>query len=156
MKEKTQDKIFLTAEGLETLQKEHNELVSVKRKEVIERIAKAREYGDISENSEYDSAREEQSFIEGRILEVEDILKNYQVVDSTSSKEQVEIGSKVVVEVDGQKDEFVIVSSVEANPMEGKISYESIVGRALLDKKIGDIVTVASTVKATYKILDIS
>lgn len=155
MKDRLQQKIFLTSEGLNKIQKEYNALIDTKRKEVIERIAKAREYGDISENSEYDSAREEQSFIEGRILELGEILKNSSVVEVSTQKGIVNIGSKVVVGVDGQKDEFVIVSSVEANPLEGKISNESIVGRALMGAKIGDVITVASTIKATYTILEI-
>lgn len=154
-KEKNQLKIYLTPEGLKKLQEEYSDLVNVKRKDVIERIAKAREYGDLSENSEYDSARDEQSFLEGRILEIEDILKNYQVITETKGKQAVSIGSKIVVEIDGEKDEFVIVSSVEANPLEGKVSNESMVGKALLGAKVGDVITVSSTIKTTYKILEI-
>ena len=147
--------IYLTHEGLKKLKEEFDELVNVKRKEVTERISKAREFGDISENSEYDTAREEQSFIEGRIIEVEEILKHAKIINDKVKHNVVEMGSKVKVEVDGQKDEYVIVSSVEANPTEGKISNESPVGKALLGSKVGDVVTVASSVKSTYKILDI-
>lgn len=152
----TMEKIYLTSEGLKKLQKEYEHLVNVKRKEVTVRIAKAREYGDISENSEYDTAREEQSFIEGRILELEEILRNAQVVEEGSKGDVVQIGSRVKVEVDNEEDEFVIVSSVEADPMQGKISNESPVGKALIGSKVGDVVTVASTIKATYKILEIN
>jgi transcription elongation factor GreA len=150
------DKVFLTPEGSDKLKKEYEHLVNVKRKEVAARIGKAREYGDISENSEYDTAREEQSFVEGRIIELEDILRNSQMIDSGKKSNEVQVGSKVSVEVDGDEDEFVIVSSVEADPMQGKISNESPVGKALLGAKVGDVVTVSSTIKSTYKILEIS
>ena len=119
-------------------------------------MAKAREYGDISEISEYDTARDEQSFAEGLVLELEDILRNYKVIESKSNNDTVTVGSKVKVNVNGEDDEFVIVSSVEADPMQGKISNESTVGQALLGAKKGDVVTIASTIKATYKILEIS
>ena len=150
------EKVFLTADGLEKLKKEYNYLVNTKRKEVTARISKAREYGDINENTEYDTAREEQSFIEGRILELEEILRNAEVIDSKGKAGVVLIGSRVRVEVDGEQDEFVIVSSVEADPMQGKISNESPVGKSLLGAKVGDVVTVASTIKSTYRILEIN
>ncbi|HEY4694535.1 MAG TPA: transcription elongation factor GreA [Candidatus Nanoarchaeia archaeon] len=153
---KKDTKVLLTAEGLQKLKVEYDELVNVKRKEVTEKIAKAREFGDLSENSEYDTAREEQSFTEGRIMELEEILSHAKVIESApKSSGTVDIGSRVRVHVDGEEDEFVIVSSVEANPMEGKISVESPVGKALLGSKVGDVVTVSSTIKATYKILNI-
>lgn len=148
-------KTLLTAEGLEKLKKEYDLLVNTKRKEVTQRIAKAREYGDISENSEYDTARDEQSFIEGRIMELNEILKEAKVVEHKQS-DQVDIGSRVIVEANGEQDEFEIVSSVEANPFEGRISNESPVGKALLGTKVGDSVTVSSTIKATYKIVKIN
>ncbi len=150
------EKIFLTKEGLEKLQKEYENLTNVRRREVTVRIAKAREYGDLSENSEYDTAREEQSFIEGRIMELEEIFRNSKVLDQKENNDAVQIGSRVKVDVNGEEDEFIIVSSVEANPMQGKISNESPVGKALLGGKVGDIVTVASTIKSTYKILEIN
>ena len=150
------EKVYLTSEGLEKLKKEYENLTKVRRKEVTVRIAKAREYGDINENSEYDTAREEQSFIEGRILEVEEILRNAQVIDQKGNGDAVGVGSKVKVEVDGEEDEFIIVSSVEADPMQGKISNESPVGKALLGARVGDVVTVSSTIKSTYKVLEIS
>lgn len=149
-------KIFLTKEGSEKLRKEYEDLTKIRRKEVSARIAKAREYGDISENSEYDTAKDEQSFIEGRILELEEILRNAQVIEQKGGLLEVEIGSKVKVKVDDDDDEFIIVSSVEADPMQGKISDESPVGKALLGAKIGDIVTVSSTIKSTYKIIEIN
>lgn len=146
---------YLTKEGHEKLQKEYEQLTKVRRREVTQRIAKAREYGDISENSEYDTAKEEQSFVEGRIVELQDILRNAKVIDRSHKSGEVQIGTKVKVDVDGEGDEFIIVSSVEADPMQGKISDESPVGRALLGAKVGDVVTVSSTIKSTYKILEI-
>ena len=147
--------IYLTHEGLKKLKEEYEDLTKVKRKDVTERISKAREFGDISENSEYDTAREEQSFIEGRIIEIEEILKHAKIMNDKVKHNVVEMGSSVKVEVDDQKDEYIIVSSVEANPTEGKISNESPVGKALLGSKVGDVVTVASSVRSTYKVLDI-
>jgi transcription elongation factor GreA len=149
------DKVFLTEEGIKKLRAEYEKLVNLKRKEVTEKIAKAREFGDLSENSEYDTAREEQSFIEGRIMELEEILSHAKPIESGKNNGTVGIGSRVKVDVDGEEDEFVIVSSVEANPMEGKISNESPVGKALLGSKVGDEVSVTTTVKATYKVIDI-
>lgn len=149
------EEIYLTKEGFEKIKKEYKGLVEVKRKDITERISKAREFGDISENSEYDTAREEQSFVEGRIIEIEEILKHAKVINEKEKHTVVEMGSRVKVGVDGEKDEFIIVSSVEANPTEGKISNESPVGKALLGAKVGDVVTVSSTVKATYKVLSI-
>jgi len=148
-------KMYLTKETLDKLKQELEHLTNVKRKEVTARIAKAREYGDISENSEYDAARDDQSFIEGRIAELQEILKDSKVLEKPQSTDAVDIGSKVRVEVDGQHDEFEIVSSIEANPMQGRISNESLVGKALLGCKVGDVITVSSTIKATYKILEI-
>src|SRR3990167_7594741 len=150
------DKVYITAEGLAKLKKESEHLTSVKRKEVTARIAKAREYGDISENSEYDTAREEQSFVEGRILELEEILHHAKTIEPKGKTSSVDIGSKVKVEVDGEEDEFVIVSSMEADPMKGRISIESPVGKALVGARVGDSVTVSSTIKSTYKVLEIS
>ena len=148
--------IYLTSEGLEKLKKEYQHLVNVRRKEITERIAKAREYGDISENSEYDTAKDEQSFVEGRILELEEIIKHARTIDKAKKADMVRLGSKVKVDVNGQQDEFIIVSSIEADPMEGKISDESPVGKSLIGAKVGDVVTVASTIKATYRILEIN
>jgi transcription elongation factor GreA len=150
------DKIFLTKQGLEKLKKEYEDLTKVRRKEVTKRIARAREFGDISENSEYDSAREEQSFIEGRIIELEEILRNAKVITQTENPNVIQVGSRVRVQVNNEEDEFVIVSSVEADPMQGKISDQSPVGKALLGAKVGDIVTASSTIKSTYTVLEIN
>lgn len=147
--------IYLTQVGLKKLKDEHRELTEVKRKEITERISRAREFGDLSENSEYDTAREEQSFTEGRIVEIEEILKHASVLSEKTKHDIVEMGSKIKVDIDGKKDEFYIVSSVEANPSEGKISNESPVGRALLGAKVGDKVTISSTITSVYKILEV-
>jgi len=153
---KKDTRVLLTEEGLKKLKAEYDDLIGAKRKEVTEKIARAREFGDLSENSEYDTAREEQSFIEGRIMELEEILSHAKVIEEEPKiAGTVGIGSRVRVHIDGEDDEFVIVSSVEANPMEGKISVESPVGKALMGAKVGDEITVSSTIKATYKILDI-
>ncbi|OGY23006.1 MAG: transcription elongation factor GreA [Candidatus Woykebacteria bacterium RBG_13_40_15] len=149
-------KIFLTKQGLEKLQKEYEDLTKIRRKEVTKRIARAREFGDIAENSEYDSAREEQSFIEGRIIELEEILRNAKVVTQVEKPGLVQVGSRVKVEVNGERDEFIIVSSIEADPMQGKISDQSPVGKTLIGTKVGDVVTVASTIKSTYTIIEIN
>ncbi len=149
------EEIYLTQEGFKKMKEEYKGLVEVKRKDITERISKAREFGDISENSEYDTAREEQSFVEGRIIEIEEILKHAKVINEKEKHNVVEMGSRVKVGVDDEKDEFIIVSSVEANPNEGKISNESPVGKALLGAKVGDIVIVSSTIKATYKVLSV-
>lgn len=153
--EKREPKVLLTEEGLRKLKEEYDDLVNVKRHEVTEKIAKAREFGDLSENSEYDSARDEQSFIEGRIMELEEILTHAKVIEK-SDENQVGIGSRVKVKSGKDIDEYTIVSSVEANPMEGKISIDSPVGKALLGSKVGDEVRISSTIQASYKVLSVS
>jgi len=135
-------KVYLTKEGLEKLKAELEELKNVRRPKVIERIRASREFGDLSENAEYESARNEQSFIEGRIAEIEELLKNVEVIENRKNKNIVDIGSRVQVEVDGEKYNYMIVGSAEANPTSGLISNESAVGRALLGKKVGEIVEV--------------
>ncbi|MBI3231769.1 MAG: transcription elongation factor GreA [Candidatus Doudnabacteria bacterium] len=129
-------KYLLTPEGLEKLNKELKELVENKRKEVIERIREAAAHGDLSENADYAQAREEQSFIEGRILEIEDIIKNAEIITANSGRGgSATIGSTVIVKTNGQEKKYIIVGSNEANPKEGKISNESLVGKALLGRK---------------------
>ncbi|HCX65798.1 MAG TPA: transcription elongation factor GreA [Eubacteriaceae bacterium] len=140
-----QKELILTYEGLKKLEKELNTLKTVKRKEVADRIKTAREFGDLSENAEYDEAKNEQAFIEGKIAELEYKLKNAKVIDEDDvSTDKVTIGSTVKVK-DNDLDEictYHIVSSAEADPTEDKISNESPVGEALLDKKIGEKVVV--------------
>lgn len=131
-------KYLLTPEGLEKLNKELKELVETKRKEVIERIREAAAHGDLSENADYAQAREEQSFIEGRIAEIEEIIKNAEIISQRGHSNIVTIGSTVIVKTGGQEKKYTIVGSNEANPKEGKISNESAVGTALLSRKAGE------------------
>ncbi len=152
--------VFLTAEGLAKLEEELDEAKAVKRKEISERIKVALDFGDISENSEYDQAKLEQAQLEERIAKLEIMLRNPIVIDENEiSTDIVGLGSRVVVndlEYDEEM-EFFIVGSAETNPNEGRISNESPVGSALLGKKSGDIVDVVvpdGTIK--YEILTIS
>ncbi|WP_040213805.1 transcription elongation factor GreA [Clostridium polynesiense] len=139
-------KYIMTYEGVKKLEDELEFLKTVKRKEITEKIKVALGYGDLSENSEYDEAKNEQAFTEGRIIQLENMLKNAEVVDESDiSTDVVSIGSIVKVkdfELD-EEDEYTIVGSAEADPMENKISNESPVGKALMRKKVGDIVEVS-------------
>ena len=135
----------ITDEGLKKLEAELDELKTVKRKEVAEKIKVALGYGDLSENSEYDEAKNEQAIIEGRIAEIENQLKNVRVLDETEiGTESVHIGSTVTVTEKGSKDKetYRIVGSTEADPLGGKISDESPIGKALLGHRKGDVVEV--------------
>ena len=136
----------MTYEGVKKLENELEYLKTVKRKEITEKIKVALGYGDLSENSEYDEAKNDQAFTEGRILQLEAMLKNAVVVDEAElPNDVVSVGSKVKVkdyEFD-EEVEYSIVGSAEADPMNFKISNESPVGRALVGKKIGEIVEVA-------------
>ncbi len=141
----TEREIFLTAEGLKKIEEEYDELRTVRRKEVAERIKQALAFGDISENSEYDEAKNEQARLEERIAKLERTLRNARVIDDEDiSEEVVSIGSRVTVK-DIEFDEeikYTIVGSAEADPYEERISNESPVGRALIGGKAGDIVEV--------------
>ena len=152
---KRKKRVILTKEGLARLKEEYEHLVKVKRPQVTERIQRARDFGDLTENSEYDAARDEQSFIEGRITELEEILRNAQLIEAPKA-DFVVIGSTVVVSFNGEVEEFTIVGSLEADPANGKISNESPVGSALLGAKIGEIIEVTTPiVRVKYKILEI-
>jgi transcription elongation factor GreA len=141
-----QKKYLLTQEGLTKLNEELKFLINDKRKEVIERIREAAAHGDLAENADYAQAREEQSFVEGRIQEIEDMIKNAEIITASTQHSSVTIGSTIKVRVDNDEKTYTIVGSNEANPLEGKISNESLVGKALLGKKIGDRVTVTTPV----------
>ncbi len=150
-------KYLLTQEGLMKLNEELKVLVNEKRKEVIERIREAAAHGDLSENADYAQAREEQSFIEGRIQEIEDMIKNAEIITASTQHSTVTIGSTVKVKTNGQEKTYAIVGSNEANPTEGKISNESLVGRALLGKKAGDKIKVTAPAgEVEYEILSIN
>ena len=149
----------LTREGLEALQQELENLKTVKRKDIAEKIKVALSFGDLSENSEYDEAKNEQGIIEARIAEIEATLKNVKVIDTDSlSTEHVQHGNKVTVK-DIEEDkimELYIVGSKEVNIKQGKISDESPIGKALLDHKKGDIVEVEAPVGVLkFEIIDI-
>ena len=153
-------KNILTYEGLRKYEDELHELKVVKRKEVAEKIKEAREQGDLSENAEYDAAKDEQRDIEARIEEIEKILKNAEVFDEEDvDLEKVGLGSSVTI-LDCEYDEelvYKIVGSTEANSLKGKISNESPVGRALLGKKVGDTIKVETQMgELEYKILEIN
>ena len=139
--------VILTEEGYEKLQEEIEYLSTVKRREVAERIKEAREFGDISENSEYDDAKNEQAHIESRILQLEHQLRNARIVDSHDvDTGVVSIGTKVTVRTTADKKSrvFALVGSAEADPLQDRLSNESPLGKALLGRKKGDKVTVAT------------
>ena len=148
---------YLSKDGLEQIRQELEELVNVRRAEVAARIHEAKEHGDISENAEYEDAKNEQAFVEGRIQSLSALIKNAVVIEENHSTTHVQIGSTVTIQSDDGKEKFTIVGSAEAAPAEGRISNESPVGRALLGRKKGD--TIVVTVPAgdtSYKILSIS
>jgi transcription elongation factor GreA len=137
--------VFFTPEGLEKIENEIEYLKTVRRKEVSERIKVALGYGDLSENSEYDEAKNEQAQVEERIAKLELMVRNAKIIDENDlNTDVVNIGSTVIVkELDsGDEDEYTIVGSAEADPLDGKISNESPVGSALIGKKVGDVVEV--------------
>lgn len=136
-------KTIVTKEGLKKLQDELNELKTVTRVKVGNDLKKARAFGDLSENSEYDEAKNEQAKVEGRIMELEELLKNVEVVEGTDSKKSgIGFGSTAtVVDEEGKEHEYMIVGAAEANFLENKISNESPVGAALISKKTGDVVS---------------
>ena len=147
---------YLTTGGLEKLKKELEYLKTVKRKEIAERLEKAIAYGDLTENAEYQETKEAQGFLEGRILELEDITNNAVVVPSVKKNGLAQIGSTILVKAGKEKENFKIVGAEEANPLEGKISVDSPLGKALLDKTKGAIIEVATPEgKLQYKILKI-
>ena len=153
--------VILTAEGLKKLEDELEYLKTTKRREISEKIKLALSFGDLSENSEYDEAKNDQAQMEHRIMQLEKMLKNYQIIDESAiDTTVVSIGSKVkVLDVEFNEEiEYSIVGSTEANPMENKISDESAVGTALLGAKVGDTVTahVPSGDELQFKILEIS
>lgn len=142
MKEK---KYPMTVEGKEKLEYELNELKTTKRKEIVERIKVARGFGDLSENSEYESAREEQAFIEGRIQKLERMLQYAEIIDVDNVEEgEITLGRTVLFKElpDGYEEEYKIVGAAEADPFEGKISNESPIAKALIGRTVGENVTI--------------
>ncbi len=150
---------FLTPEGRAKLEAELDNLRTVRRAEVAERIHSAKEEGDIMENSAYDEAKNEQAFVEGRIMTLEQMLKNAVMIDSTRASDMVGMGSYVTVAERGKREDevFQIVGSAEADPLKGRISNESPVGRSLLGKRVGDEIQVRIPDGVRYlKITDIN
>ncbi len=150
-------KVFLTQEGYNDLKEELNLLINIKRPENIKAIKEARSLGDLSENADYDAARNEQAELEARIKKLESILENVSIIEHTD-KEKVGLGSTVTIKYlnDHSEDEYKIVGSQEADPFQSKISNESPIAKALLHKKVGDIVIVESPTGAyEVKITDI-
>ena len=145
----------ITDEGKRELEAELEELKS-RRGDIAEKIAEARDYGDLSENAEYDAAREEQGLVESRIAEIEDILLNAELI-KTGKSSKVALGSKVELKTGERTVVYSVVGPVEADPLEGKISNESPIGEALMNKKVGESVTI-STPKGqiSYTIISIS
>ena len=141
----TKKTVYLTQEGFEELKKELDDLINVKRPANIKAIKEARALGDLSENAEYDAARNEQAELEGRIKKIEQILENVSIIENVDTS-KVSIGNKVKIKYidDGEVDEYQIVGSQEADPFESKISNESPIAQALLGSKVGDVVDVNS------------
>jgi len=135
--------VYVTPEGLKKLEDELEHLRTVKRQEVAQRLHEAMEDGELIENAEYEAAKNEQAFVEGRILELEHMLAQAQVIEPGKSTGVVGIGSTIVIQEDGKPAEtYTIVGAAEANPRDGLISNESPMGQALLDHKVGDDVDV--------------
>lgn len=152
------DKVtFVTKDGLKQLQDELENLKNIRRKEVAVRLQEAISYGDLSENSEYEEAKNEQAFVEGRILELEEKVKHARIITHKHGK-VAELGSVISIKRvkprEGEKEEYTIVGSTEADPFNSRISNESPVGAALLDHKVGDEVDVVVPAgKVSYKII---
>ena len=145
----------ITTEGKKELEAELEQLKS-RRGAIAEKIAEARDYGDLSENAEYDAAREEQGLVESRIAEIEDIVQNAEIIKA-SRKSTIGLGSKVELKNGSQTINYHMVGPVEANPIEGKISNESPIGIALAGKKVGDTATVTTPKgEITYEIINVA
>lgn len=156
----TDKKVVLTYDGLKRMEEELETLKTVKRKEVAEKIKEARGQGDLSENAEYDAAKEEQAEIEARIVVLEKMLRNAEVIDDDEvSNDIISVGAKVkLFDVEFEEEiEYVIVGSAEADPMNGKISNESPVGLGLLGRKVGETVSIeAPSGVVEFNVLEIS
>jgi transcription elongation factor GreA len=151
------NQIKITKEGLEALKKELSSLVDEKRPKVVERLSNARSQGDLSENSDYQSAREELEFLDGRIDEIQEVLQNVNVVAANGNGTSIEVGTRVTLKVNGKNHLFDIVGEWEADPVNKKISHTSPLGQALVGKKVGEHVDVeAPAGKLSYEILAIN
>ena len=153
-------KIYLTKDGLEALKKEFEDLSKKKRPEVLEMVSQSRNQGDLSENAEYQAAREELSFIDGRIDELEEMLKQVVIIEDASpkmhGKKIVELGATVTLHVGAKKIIYKVVGEWEADPAQQKISHESPLGKALMEKSVGEKIEVeAPAGKIHYTIVSI-
>jgi transcription elongation factor GreA len=140
-----EEKVHVTEEGLATLRAEYDDLVNNRRPAIIRTVALAREEGDLRENSGYHAARHDQTMIEGRIRQLEDMLKRVEVIDANAAAKSgglVRLGTTVTIEIDGDEETYTIVGSVESNPVEGRISDKSPWGQALLGAKVGQTVNI--------------
>ena len=147
---------YLTPERLEELKAELNKLKTETRTEIAERLNRAKELGDLSENAEYQEAREEQTRAEGQIFELEDVIKNAKIIKHTAAKDRVQFGSIITVSKNGQKFRYTIVGSKEAKPEAGYLSNESPLGKAFFGKKSGETVNIQTpSGEVFYKILKI-
>jgi transcription elongation factor GreA len=135
--------VFLTQEGLKKLEVELEYLENEKRAQVAARIQSAKEEGDISENAEYDDAKHEQAFVEGRIMTLHGMIRSAVIIEDNGPSDQVRLGSRVVVQEDGldESEDYLIVGSAEADPLNGRVSNESPIGRALMGKRVGAVVS---------------
>ena len=150
--------VILTQEGLEKLEQELEELKSVKRKEIAEKIKVALSFGDLSENSEYDEAKTEQGKLYSKIAELRNIIENSEVIETKENTKHVTLGSRVKVKCleDNEIEEYLVVGSQEANPMNGRISDDSPFGRSLIGSAVGQTITVVAPAAAiSYEILSI-
>jgi transcription elongation factor GreA len=148
---------YISKDGLEKLREELTEMTNVRRPEIAQRIHDAKEHGDLSENAEYEDAKNEQAFVEGRIQTLESMIKNATLIDENHSTDHVQIGSTVKVTGEDGEETFKIVGSAEARPADHRISNESPVGRALLGRKKGEKVVVKVPAgDFSYKIVEIS
>ena len=143
--------VHITPEGLEGVRKELDELVTVRRPAVVAKIKAAREFGDLSENFEYHAAKNDQGFMEARIKELESIIKNHVLIETSKPSGVVSMGSTVRFSEDGSEEAYRIVGPAEANPKAGTVSYESAMGKALLGHRVGEEVEV-KTPNGSYRV----
>lgn len=149
-------KVQLTQDGFQLLKKELSTLKDEKLPLAIDKLQKARSMGDLKENNAYSSARDELSLMEGRVQEIEEILKNVEIINQISSKDGISIGARVTIEVEGNREQFHIVGEYEADPMNKRVSHTSPIGKALIGRKVGDTIQVEiPSGKINYKIVDI-
>jgi transcription elongation factor GreA len=153
----TEEPTYITPEGLEKLKAELEHLINDRRPEIAERIKRAKAEGDISDSSGYEDAKQQQAFLEGRIMTVRNMIRNAEIIETPESTDEVSLGSRVVVQQDGgPSEEFLVVGAAEADPISGRISNESPLGSALMGHAVGEEVTVhAPNGDIQFEILEI-